>query len=224
MSLLNTKIIAIANQKGGCGKTTITMQLSGALSRDKFKILVVDADPQGTATRWAANADDSTPFIAHIAGLSAAGIKVHKEIKKYVGYYDFILIDCPPSVDSVTPHSALMVSDLVLIPMIPSPADLWAAVGIQQLIEQVQVINEGLQARIIPNMCQPNINLTQDVLEVLNNFGIEVFSTYLCLRTAYRQSAVLGKTVYDIKGADKAISEIESLKNEVLNLLLYKQY
>lgn len=219
MSLLNTKIIAIANQKGGCGKTTITMQLSGALSRDKFKILVVDADPQGTATRWAANADDSTPFIAHIAGLSAAGIKVHKEIKKYVGYYDFILIDCPPSVDSVTPHSALMVSDLVLIPMIPSPADLWAAVGIQQLIEQVQVINEGLQARIIPNMCQPNINLTQDVLEVLNNFGIEVFNTYLCLRTAYRQSAVLGKTVYDIKGADKAISEIESLKNEVLNLL-----
>ena len=219
MSLLNTKIIAIANQKGGCGKTTITMQLSGALSRNKFKILVVDADPQGTATRWAANADDSTPFIAHIAGLSAAGIKVHKEIKKYVGYYDFILIDCPPSVDSVTPHSALMVSDLVLIPMIPSPADLWAAVGIQQLIEQVQVINEELQARIIPNMCQPNINLTQDVLEVLNNFGIETFNTYLSLRTAYRQSAVLGKTVYDIKGADKAISEIESLKNEVLNLL-----
>jgi chromosome partitioning protein len=219
MKLLNTKIITIANQKGGCGKTTVTMQLSGSLSRDKLKILVVDADPQGTATRWAANADDATPFMAHIAGLSAAGIKVHKEIKKYVGYYDFILIDCPPSVDSVTPHSALMISDLVLIPMIPSPADLWAAVGIQELIEQVQAINEGLKARIIPNMCQPNLSLTQDVFEVLNNFGIEILNTNICLRTAYRQSAVLGKTVYDIKGADKAISEIENLKLEVLKIL-----
>jgi chromosome partitioning protein len=95
MSLLDTKIITIANQKGGCGKTTVTIQLSGSLSRDKFKILVVDADPQGTATRWAANADDETPFMTHIAGLSAAGIKVHKAIKKYVGYYDFIIIDCP---------------------------------------------------------------------------------------------------------------------------------
>ena len=219
MSALNTKIISIANQKGGCGKTTITMQLSGALSRDNFKILVVDADPQGTATRWAANADDETPFKAHIAGLSAAGIKVHKEIKKYVGYYDFILIDCPPSLESSVPHSALMVSDLVLIPMIPSPADLWAAVGIQELIEKVLIINEGLQTRIIPNMCQPNISLTQDVLEVLNNFGIQILGTHLCLRTAYRQSAVLGKTVYDIKGADKAISEIENLKKEILHML-----
>lgn len=219
MRLLDTKIISVANQKGGCGKTTITMQLSGTLSRDKYKVLVVDADPQGTATRWAVNADDATPFMAHIAGLSAAGIKVHKEIKKYVGSYDFIIIDCPPSVNSVTPYSALMVSDIVLIPMIPSPADLWAAVGIQELIEQVKDINEGLKAIIIPNMCQQNLSLTQDVLEILNNFGIEVSNTHLCLRTAYRQSAVLGQTVYDIKGADKAISEIEKLKIEILNIL-----
>jgi len=68
-------------------------------------------------------------------------------------------------------------------------------------------------------MCQQNLNLTQDVLETLNNFGIEVSNTHLCLRTAYRQSAVLGQTVYDIKGADKAISEIEKLKIEILNIL-----
>lgn len=215
----NTKIITIANQKGGCGKTTITMQLAGALGRDKFKVLIVDADPQGTATRWASNADDLSPFLSHIAGLSAAGAKVHREVKKYVGQYDYILIDCPPSVDSITPQSALMISDIVLIPIIPSPADLWAAVGIQQLIERVQGINEGLQSRIIPNMCQANLSLTQEVLAVLNNFGIEISNTHLCLRTAYRQSAVLGKTVFDIKGADKAVNEVEKLKNEVLKIL-----
>lgn len=219
MNLLNTKIITIANQKGGCGKTTITMQLAGALGKDAFKVLIVDADPQGTATRWASNADDSFPFPSHLAGLSAAGAKVHREIKKYIGLYDYILIDCPPAVDSATPQSSLMISDLVLIPIIPSPADLWAAVGIQELIERIQQINEGLKSRIIPNMCQTNVNLTQEVLEVLNGFGIEVSKAHLYLRTAYRQSAVLGKTVYDIKGADKAIQEITALKNEIIKIL-----
>lgn len=69
----NTKIISIANQKGGCGKTTMTMQLAGALTTNPLKVLVVDADPQGTATRWTANADELKPFCAHISGLSAAG-------------------------------------------------------------------------------------------------------------------------------------------------------
>jgi len=112
-----------------------------------------------------------------------------------------------------------MISDLVLIPIIPSPADLWAAVGIQELIERIQQINEGLKSRIVPNMCQTNVNLTKEVLEVLNGFGIEVTKTHLYLRTAYRQSAVLGKTVYDIKGADKAIQEITALKNEIIKML-----
>lgn len=219
MISLNTKIITVANQKGGCGKTTITMQLAGSLSRDGFKVLIVDADPQGTATRWAANADDILPFLSHLAGLSAAGARVHKEIKKYVGLYDYILIDCPPAIDSITPQSALMISDLVLIPIIPSPADLWAAVGIQELIQRVQGINESLESRIVPNMCQTNLSLTQEVLKILGGFGIEVTKTHLCLRTAYRQSAALGKTVYDLKGADKAILEVSNLKNEIVTIL-----
>ena len=196
------------------------MQLAGALGKDAFKVLIVDADPQGTCyTVGQQVADDSSPFPSHLAGLSAAGAKVHREIKKYIGLYNYILIDCPPAVDSATPQSSLMISDLVLIPIIPSPADLWAAVGIQELIERIQQINEGLKSRIIPNMCQTNVNLTQEVLEVLNGFGIEVSKAHLYLRTAYRQSAVLGKTVYDIKGADKAIQEITALKNEIIKIL-----
>ena len=69
------KIIAVVNQKGGSGKTTVSMQLAGALARRKNKVLVVDADPQGTATRWAASALDETPFPASVVGLSAASTK-----------------------------------------------------------------------------------------------------------------------------------------------------
>ncbi len=219
MNQLHTKIITVANQKGGCGKTTITMQLAGTLGKDNLKVLVVDADPQGTATRWVASASDDNPFPAHIAGLSAAGEKVHKEVKKYIGLYDYILIDCPPSVDSLIPQSALMVSDLVLIPVIPSPADLWAAVGIQELIERIQIINTELKSLIVPNMCQTNQNLTQEALKVLKDFGITICKANIYLRTAYKQSVVFGKTVHDIKGANKAIQEILHLKKEVLRQL-----
>lgn len=214
-----TKIITVANQKGGCGKTTITMQLAGSLGKDGLKILVVDADPQGTATRWVASASEELPFPAHIAGLSAAGGQVHKEVKKYIGLYDYIFIDCPPSVDSLIPQSALMISNLVLIPVIPSPADLWAAVGIQELIERIQIINTQLKSLIVPNMCQSNQTLTQDTLKVLDDFGIEICKARMYLRTAYKQSVALGQTVHNLKGAEKSIQEILQLKQEVLKQL-----
>jgi chromosome partitioning protein len=217
----DTKIIAISNQKGGCGKTTVTMQLAGILGKDN-KVLVVDADPQGTSTRWAASAEDANPFPATISGLSAAGSKVHQEVKKYMFIYDYIIIDCPPAVDSPIPQSALIISDLVIIPVIPSPADLWAAVGIKKLINNIQVVNESLQARILINMCQQNTNVAQETTSILDDFGIEKFKTKLSLRTAYRQSAVYGSTVLDIKGAEKATQEIQSLKHEVLSILHVK--
>ncbi len=216
--MLDSKIITIANQKGGCGKTTITMQLAGLFGKDN-SVLVVDADPQGTATRWAASADDIKPFSATICGLSAAGSKVHQEAKKYIGKFHYIFIDCPPAIESVVPQSALMISDLVIVPVIPSPADLWAAIGIQRLIERVQDLNEALKARLVINMCQPNINITQETLEVLNTFNVQKFQTNIALRTAYRQSAVFGGTVLDLKGAEKAINEMNFLKEEVIKLL-----
>lgn len=216
---MDSKIITIANQKGGCGKTTITIQLAGALSKDKLKILVVDADPQATATRWISNASEEDLSLVHVIGLSATGEKVHKEVKKYVKSYDYILIDCPPAVESIIPQSALTISDMVLIPVIPSPADLWAAIGIRSLITRVQGINDELKALIIPNMCQNNVSLTQEVIKIINDFDIPVSKNHLCLRTAYRQSAALGRTVHDIKGAGKAIQEITNLKNEIITVL-----
>jgi len=114
-----------------------------------------------------------------------------------------------------------MVSNLVLIPVIPSPADLWAAVGIQELIERIQIINTELKSLIVPNMCQSNQTLTQDTLKVLNDFGIEICKSHIYLRTAYKQSVVLGKTIHDIKGAIKAEREILHLKKEVLKQLNY---
>jgi chromosome partitioning protein len=215
---MDTKIISICNQKGGCGKTTITMQLSGLLGKN-YKVLVIDADPQATATRWAASAEENKLFPAHVVGLSAAGTKVHQEVKKFIGYYDYIFIDCPPAVDSNVPQSALLISNLAIVPIIPSPADLWASAGIETLINNMKDINDNLNAIMVPNMCQTNINLNNEVLSILVNFDIPVSDNRLVLRTAYRQSATIGGIVSDIQGGEKASEEIKGLLKEVINLV-----
>ena len=103
---MSVRVIAVVNQKGGAGKTTLSMQLAGSIARRGMKVLVVDADPQGTATRWASSAPDDNPFPAAVIGLSAAGDKVHREVAKFKDDYDISIIDCPPAVDSPTPQSA----------------------------------------------------------------------------------------------------------------------
>ena len=214
------KIIAVTNQKGGSGKTTLSMQLAGALARRGNKVLVVDADPQGTATRWAAAADDDKPFPASVVSLSAASSKVHREVKKFVDDYDFIIIDCPPAADSPVPQSALLIADLALVPIIPSPLDMWAAVGIRQVIENVGDINETLKSRLVINQCQPNTTLAKEALEILPEFGIDLCPAYIHQRQVYRQSAVFGQSVHDFGSkAEQAIAEIEALTNEVVALL-----
>lgn len=213
------KILVAANQKGGCGKTTVTMQIGGTLGRTGHRVLIVDADPQGTATRWAASASDESPFPAHVAGLAAAGGKVHREIKKYLDGYDYILVDCPPAVESAVPQSVLLIADVALVPIIPSPADLWAATGTRGLIERAVEINPALQSRLVVNMLQSNTSMSQEVLEVLQDFGIPLTHAKLHLRTAYRQAAVFGGTVHDLgREAAKAVHEVEALVHEVLDL------
>jgi chromosome partitioning protein len=214
------KIIAVVNQKGGAGKTTLVMQLAGTLARRGWKVLVVDADPQGTATRWAGSAPEGLPFPAAVVGLSAAGGTVHREVAKFTDAYDLIVIDCPPAVDSPAPQSALLIADLALVPVMPSPLDLWAAVGIRQVIAHVGEFNAALQARLVLNALQPRTTLAKEVQALLPEFGIPLARTVLHHRTVYRQSAVFGGTVHTLgRKAAPAIAEVETLTDEVVALI-----
>ena len=217
---MDTKIIVLVNQKGGCGKTTIVMQLAGALGREGKKVLIVDADPQGTATGWAKSADDKNPFPATISGLSSMGDKVHREVKRHIGQYDFIFVDCPPAVDSPVPQSALMIADVALVPVIPSPADLLATNGIQALISRMQDVNESMKAYVVPNMVT-STKIAKKTIELLQRFGMKITAAGLSYRTAFRESTYIGGTVFDLKneGADKAQAEVTALKNELLKIM-----
>ncbi len=216
---MTAKIISLCHQKGGAGKSTIAMQLAGTLGLRAYKTLIVDADPQGTAIRWSASAPDERPFPAKIAGMGAAGGKVHREIKKFADEYDFIIIDCPPAIESPVPESALLISDLAIVPCIPSPPDIWAANGITGLIQRIGGVNETLQARLLINQLKENTLLGREVEELLNGFEIKLAKTKLIQREVYRHSALYGATVHYFPKQTDAIAEIEALTDEVYSIL-----
>ena len=219
------RIITLVNQKGGPGKTTITMHLAGTLARRGFKVLVVDADPQGTATRWAASAPDGAAFPTSIAGLAGADVNLHREVKKFFTDYDFIVIDCPPSADSAASQSALLVADLGLVPVIPSPPDLWAGVAIRKVIEVASSVNEHLQARLLINQRKPNTRLAAKTLELLPEYLIPLCRTQIGDREAYRHAAAYGQTVHDLgPKAAPAVREVEALTSEILSVMQPGEY
>ena len=107
------KIIVLANQKGGVGKSTLTIQLAAGLTRLKKKVLVVDADPQNTSYRWA-QGSKTFSFVTH----RLQGEQVHLFVQRVTKDYDYCLVDCPPAAESAITFSACLVADLVLIPLL----------------------------------------------------------------------------------------------------------
>lgn len=217
---MSAKIITVFNQKGGCGKTTISIHLAGTIARRGNKVLLVDMDIQSTATRWVAQAEDGNPFPATLTNLAAMEGKVHRELRNHEQLYDYIIIDCPPALNSPAPSSAMLVSDLAIIPVVLSPADIWAAIPAKELALQAQVTNEDLKIAFLPNMVQPNTTMAKEALSVLtDDEEIPVLESRIGSRSAYRECQLNGDTIHSIPRATKGINEVESLVDEVLSIL-----
>lgn len=210
---MDTPILAVANQKGGCGKTTVSMQLAGVFGDRGLSCLVIDADPQGTATRWYASAPDDHPFPAVVVGGASYGATVGREAKRLAAGHELVIVDCPPAVESPATQAAIVAANAVLIPVVPSPPDLWAAVGIRQL---VQALGKDDVARLVVNMEPAGTALAQEVAELLSDFGLPLLESHLRLRNAFRQAAVFGTHVGGLKPRDsKAVDEVVALADEV---------
>jgi len=220
----DTRIIAIGNQKGGCGKSMLSFQIGGSLAAHAPKVLIVDGDAQLTLKRVSDLAKAlGAPLPVDVVPMAEYGDRLHDALSFYVGAYDFIVIDCPPSLEAPVFQSALLVADLALIPVVPSPPDLWSAVGTRELILRARKDNPGLDARIVLNRCK-NTVLRREVIEQVHELGLPVAETRIHDRTAYEEAWASGLTVLDVRPRPReAAVEIHSLLQEVLQIFVTRR-
>lgn len=212
-------ICALLSQKGGVGKTTVTMQLAAGLAASGYRVAVADLDPQESALRWAASADEAEPFPATLRGLAGTAETIGAGVRELARGVDFVVLDCPPSIEHPHTLAALEVADVVLIPVVPSPTDLWSTRAVEHLVLATRERRPKLRAALLPNRVQ-RTSLAADVLEVLRDFKLPVLGVSLSQRNAYAQSAVLGGSVLDLgRSAEAAREEVERLTAAVLDFI-----
>ncbi len=207
------QVFSVANQKGGTGKTTLSMNLAAGLSK-RGRTLLIDADPQGSAGQWAGLSPDDRPFPVSVISIAS---KLGREVNRMRQDYQYLVIDCPPTLETGIAQEAMTISDKVFIPVLPSPVDLWASVRLAEAIEQIKIYNTKLQAYILINQLEPRSAMSKGMSQALSEFDIPALQSCLRRRAVYRSSALDGASVYCVgKRGEPAAQEIETLIEEVL--------
>lgn len=206
-------IISVLNQKGGVGKTTLAIHISHALVLKGYSVLLVDADPQGSARDWAAARALQPPF--PVVGLDRPTI--HRDLPALVKDFDHVVIDGPPRVSDLA-RSAIIAADLVVIPIQPSPYDIWAADQIIKLIQEASVFKENIKSVFVINRKIVNTAIGRDVVEALEQYPIPVVKASISQRVAFAESAASGSTVLETEKLGAAAKEVMALVDELMSL------
>jgi chromosome partitioning protein len=204
-------VIALVGNKGGAGKTTLCVNLAATLATT-CDTVILDSDPQRSSLQWRVIAEDqSTLKVVDAVDDLPSQIQRHAEGNRY------LVLDCPPSVQAVQTRQALERCDIALIPVQPSPLDLWATVHIEQEIERARQSNPGLRPFIVVNQLEPRTRLSRLVRTALAELSVPAAETAIRRRVSYRNAFLEGRSVIDLgsRGAE-ARDEIQQLINEVL--------
>ena len=204
-------ILSALNQKGGSGKTTLAIHLAMALVRQGARVLLIDADPQGSALDWSV-ARQVTPALP-VIGLPKAVL--HREVPGMAADYDHVVIDGPPQVADVT-RSAVLASDAVLIPVQPSGLDVWGASAVVTLLTEAAMVRPNLKAAFVISRKMVNTALARDVPGTLADYRLRTLKASLAQRVAFAEALGAGLTVFDLNPRSAASVEVEALTKEVM--------
>lgn len=205
-----SKIIAVLNQKGGAGKTTLATNLARALQLAGDKVLLVDSDPQGSARDWNAAGDGE---LVPVVGLDRPTLA--KDIQAVIDNRDWVIVDGAPQIAELA-VAAIKCADVILIPVQPSPYDVWACEDMVEIIKARQEVTNGKpKAAFVISRVIKNTQLSKEIGEALEGYGLPVFKNYTTQRVVYPKTASTGSTVLDTEMAGDAAIEIRAIAQEL---------
>lgn len=194
-------VIALIGNKGGAGKTTLCVNLAAALAA-RSPTVILDADPQHSSLQWQSIAGEQAAIPVFPANDDVQ--RAHRELPRD---YVYCVIDCPPSAQSRQMHEALCIADLAVVPVLPSPLDIWATVHIEQAVERAREVNPGVKVVLVVNQFESRTRLSRLMERALAELEFPAARAYVKRRAIYRHSLLEGRTVHDIGSRGKAASE-----------------
>ncbi|WP_066779575.1 ParA family partition ATPase [Sphingomonas sp. CCH5-D11] len=209
-------ILALLNQKGGVGKTTLALHLASCWAARGERVLVIDADPQASALDWSEQRSrEGLPRMFGVVGL--ARDMLHRELPEVARGYDRVVVDGPPRVTGIA-RSALIAADLVLIPVQPSPLDGWASAEMLRLVEEARVFRASLPARFVFNRASLRTVIARETAAALAEADPSALVSRIGQRVAFADAARSGRLVGEIPSGRIGAQEIASLATEIEGL------
>ena len=210
---MSARIITIAQQKGGAGKTTLAAQLAVTLANGGNRVAVMDIDPQASLSGWHRLRSQSKFELAPIALSDVSGWRVSTELDRLKRGHDFIIIDTPPHAETEA-KNAIRAANVVLIPIQPSPMDLWATKPTLDMAK-----SEKVPSLVILNRVPPRGKVLDAMRKAVDDNSLPVAQAGLGNRTAFAASLMDGRGVVESAARSPAAEEIRILASEINRFL-----
>lgn len=210
-------IVVVGSEKGGTGKTTIATNLAIYRAQVGRDVLLLDADPQGSAIEFS-RVRESEGHMPTVTCVMVTGRSVAGEVRKLAPRFDDVVIDVGGR-DSAALRSSMLVAQVMVVPCLPGQFDVWSIEGMNALVREAAALNEPLRAVTVLNKVDtnPRMGLADEAAEMTKDLShIRLLDVRLGYRVAYRRAAAEGQAVSElIKKDQRAIAEIENLMREV---------
>lgn len=207
-------VISFLNQKGGVGKSTLSINVAACLAILGQKVLLIDADKQGTASTWVSLRQETKFQVVSMARENMA-----RDALRIAADFDFTIIDGPPQAETIS-RSCIVASDLVVVPIEPGGASRWSSDLTVRQLKEAQELKPTLKCGFVVSRKIGSTVLGRDTRVMAADAGIPIFDTEIEQRIAYAEALTMGKTIFEWSGGGSAVIDIQNLTHELLEVLV----
>lgn len=202
-------IISFLNQKGGVGKTTLSVNVAACLARRGHRVLLIDADKQGSATTWASLRQDA-PFQV----VSMARANMARDALKLAEDFTHTIIDGPPHAEEIA-RSCIVASDFVALPIEPSGLSTWASDLTVRQVREAQEFKPSLKCGFVVSRKIGKTIIGRDIRNMAVEAGLPILESEIEQRVAFAEGMTMGQTIFEWAGDSNAAREVEHLTKEI---------